>query len=351
MLDSGWLTTGKVVDEFEHAFSSMMGGRPCLAVNSATAGIGLALDVYGIGPGDEVISSCWTFSSPVMEVYRRGAKPVLVDVDPLTLNMDPAAVRSAITKHTKAIIVTHFGGEAADMDLLQSIARENGLLIIEDAAHALPTHYDGQLIGTLDTAATVFSFYATKTLTTGEGGMVVLPHDYAKRARQIRLHGIDRNVFDRYRSPSAQWSYDVVDIGLKANMTDMAAAVGVEQLKKVGSFAGDRRYIADEYHLAFSKLPLTLPPSSRDSAWHLYVIRLQQGDHGAFIERMRLRGVGCSVHFIPIHWHSFWAAKMGAIAMPVADQEFPKVVSLPIYPKMQQDDINRVIDAVRECLS
>lgn len=349
-LRSGWLTTGPMTAEFERRFSELMGGSHCLAMNSATSVFAIALRALGIGPGDEVISSPWTFSSPVMEIWKAGAKPVLVDIEPTTFNIDVRLIEEKITPRTKAMIVTHFAGYPADMDAVQSIAQKHGLKIIEDAAHALPTRYKGKLVGTLGSAVTGFSFYATKTITSGEGGMFVTDdQEIARVARQMRLHGFSRDVFDRYTSNQPKWRYDVAAEGHKANLTDLAAAIGIEQLAKMDRFNGLRRRIAGRYHEELRTARLVLPKWSMDTSWHLYVVLVPPQYRDKFIETMAQKGVGCSVHFIPIHHHSFWKEKLGPQFLPVADDLAEMVVSLPIHTRMTPRDIDQVIDAAKEC--
>jgi dTDP-4-amino-4,6-dideoxygalactose transaminase len=238
-LRSGWVTTGPKARRFEEAFAAYLGeaGLHCISVNSATAGLHLALEALGIGPGDEVITTTHTFTATAEVVRYLGADVVLVDIDAATLNLDPAAVEAAITPRTKALIPVHYAGLAADMPALMAIAQRHGLKVVEDAAHALPTTSGGRLVGTLDSDATVFSFYANKTLTTGEGGMLVTRNEaLAKRARVMRLHGIDRDAFDRFTAKRPSWHYEIVAPGFKYNLTDIAAALGLHQLKRADAF-------------------------------------------------------------------------------------------------------------------
>ncbi len=353
-LRSGWLTSGPECQEFEAQFSKLMQGSHCLAASSATAAFALLFHALKIGQGDEVISSCWTFSSPVMEIWKTGARPVLVDIDRHTLNMDPCAVEAAITPRTRGIVVTHFAGLPCDMRAIGDLARKHGIWIVEDASHALPAYHEGHMVGTLDTVAAVFSFYASKTITTGEGGMLVTRSDQiARSARVSRLHGIDRDTFSRYRQVGATWRYEVVDVGFKANMTDVAAAIGIEQLKKVFAFADKRRELARRYDARLRDTPIELPAleeGERQSAAHLYVIRPKAVSRDRLIEHLASRGIGTSVHFIPLTLHSFWQKQLDVepSTCPIALEEFQNVVSLPLYSKMTLHDADRVIEAILE---
>lgn len=360
-LRSGWITTGATCQRFEQAFRDYLGGGPeTIAVNSATAGLHLALESLGIGPGMEVIVPTMTFTATAEVVRYLGARPVFVDVDPHTLNINASAVAAAINHRTRAIIAVHYAGLACDMDPIVALARAHGLAVVEDAAHAFPTRYHGRLVGTLASDITVFSFYANKTMTTGEGGMIVTHNGrLAERMRCMRLHGIDRNAFDRYISRTPSWQYDVVAAGFKYNMTDLAAAIGIEQLRKIDRFWQRRSLLAKRYDLALDTLPLQLParplPSSTH-AWHLYPVRLHTdapiGRDNLIAELARL-GIGTSVHFIPLHRHRFWrdtyALRPGDF--PVADAAYMSLLSLPLYTRMQDEDQERVIGALRTLLS
>ncbi|MDA8100073.1 MAG: DegT/DnrJ/EryC1/StrS family aminotransferase [Nitrospiraceae bacterium] len=358
---SGWLTTGPKTKRFELAFAEFMGGNnESIAVNSATAGLHIALEAAQITAGDEVITTPYTFTATAEVVRYLGADPVFVDIDPGTFNIDAAGIERAVTPRTKAIIPVHFAGLACDMDAIIGIARRHGLRIIEDAAHALPTTYRGRMIGSMNTDAAVFSFYATKTITTGEGGMIVTGQkQLADRCRIMRLHGISRDAFDRYTSTKPAWYYEVIAPGFKYNMTDVAAALGIEQLKKARRFQKIREQMAAAYDEAFRDLPILLPPHAPEGdmhAWHLYVIRL--ADHAPvnrdrFIEKMYEKGIGCSVHFIPLHIHPYWRDryKLKPFDYPHAYHAYERAVSLPLYTRMTADDQNRVIAAVRALLA
>ena len=360
-LRSGWLTTGPKTRRFEEEFASFMGeGCEAIAVNSATAGLHLALEAIGIGPGDEVITTTYTFTATAEVIRYLGADPVLVDIDPKSMNIDPECVVAAITPRTKAIIPVHFAGLACDMAAIFAIARKHGLKIIEDAAHALPATSGSQLVGSLESDATVFSFYATKTMTTGEGGMIVTRNpDIANRCRVMRLHGISHDAFDRYTTTRPSWQYEVVAPGFKYNMTDLAASLGIPQLRKSDAFQRKRAELAARYDEAFSDLPLILPlqpPEGDIHAWHLYVIRLMDEagtDRNSFIQQMYEKGIGCSVHFIPLHIHPYWRDRyeFKPEDFPHSFQAYRGAVSLPLFTRMTEDDQERVIAAVRDILA
>lgn len=355
-LRSGWLTTGPKTRRFEEDFAMFMGGGVhAVAVNSATAGLHLALEALGIGEGDEVITTPYTFTATAEVIRYLGANPVFVDIDPDTFNINPALIHEAITEKTKAIIPVHFAGLPCDMESILEIAKKYNLKVIEDAAHALPSLYWNARIGTLESDATVFSFYATKTLCTGEGGMIVTRDSVvADRCKVMRLHGISKDVFNRYQSKVPAWFYEVVAPGFKYNMTDIAASIGMHQLKKVCQFKYDRTRIAVQYNEAFANLPVTLPPNayvSANHAWHLYPLRLTTDSpvsRDRFIELMANKGIGCSVHFIPLHIQPYWKEKYQLCEddYPEAFKAYQQEVSLPIYTKMSDTDVQRVIDAV-----
>jgi dTDP-4-amino-4,6-dideoxygalactose transaminase len=360
-LRSGWITTGPKTKRFEEEFAAMFGGdTQAIAVNSATAGLHLAVEALGIGPGDEVITTVQTFTATAEVIRYVGADPVFVDIDPDTYCTDPKEIRKAISSRTKAIIPVHYGGLSAPMDEILQLAEDYGLSIVEDAAHALPTTNGRRLIGSLPSDVAVFSFYATKTLATGEGGMLVTRNpDIAKRCRVMRLHGIDRDAFDRYTSKKPAWYYEVVAPGFKYNMTDLAAALGIQQLKKVFRFQEIRRLIADRYISAFSGLPLRLPPQPPNGdmhAWHLFAVQIDKDaavGRDEFIARMAEDSIGCSVHYRPLHLHPYWRDTYGLKPeqFPHATEICRRLVSLPIYTRMTEEDQYRVIDAVQRILS
>jgi dTDP-4-amino-4,6-dideoxygalactose transaminase len=357
---SGWLTTGKNAKQFEENFANYIGPNvEAIAVNSASMGLLLAMEALGVGPGDEVIVPTYTFSATGMMAVHLGAKPVLIDVDKHTLNIDPNLIEAAITPKTKAIVVVHFAGLACDMEAIGKIADRHRLFVIEDAAHALPCTYKGTMIGNHTSDATVYSFYATKTITTGEGGMIVTANqELAARCRTMRLHGISRDVFDRYTSKGANWYYEIVAPGQKCNLTDLAASIGIQQLKKADSFFKKREKIALRYAHEFADLPLQLPAKALAGdlhSWHLFVIRLQDNakvNREEFIAEMSANGIGCSVHFIPLHFHPYWQKKLGVKLgdFPVAEDAFKRAVSLPIYTKMTDQDVEDVVASVKKIL-
>lgn len=357
---SGWVTTGPQTKAFEQAFTDYLGGGvESLAVNSATAGLHLALEALGIGPGDEVIAPTLTFTATTEVVRYLGADPVLVDVDPVTLNMDPALVRAAITPRTRAIMPVHYGGLACDMDAILAIAKEHGLKVVEDAAHALPTTWKGTLVGQLASDVTVFSFYANKTITTGEGGMAVTRDaDLARRMRVMRLHGMNRDAFDRFTSRTPAWYYEVVAPGFKYNMTDVAAAMGVQQLARLPAFVQRRQTLAQRYHAGLAHLPLVLPaeaPAGDVHAWHLYVIRLAPGarlSRDALVQGLSDLGIGTSVHYVPLHRHPYWRDRYALTPemFPKADAAYQAMVSIPLFTAMADADQDRVIAALDQLL-
>lgn len=360
-LRSGWLTTGPKTKKFENEFAAFIGSEvEAIAVNSATAGLHLALEAAGVGPGDEVITTAYTFTSTAEVIRYLGADPIFIDIDSSTFNIDPQRIEAAITPKTKALVPVHFAGLACDMRAILEIAARHKLKVVEDAAHALPTVYNGAVIGSLKSDATVYSFYATKTMTTGEGGMVVTKDpDLANRCRVMRLHGISRDAFDRYTSNKPSWHYEVVAPGYKYNMTDIAASLGIHQLKKAWDFQHKREAMAARYDEGLRNLPLVLPPKApagSTHAWHLYVVRLHDNapvSREIFIELMAQRKIGCSVHFIPLHLHPYWRDRYGLKPedFPCALDNYMRAVSLPLYTKMGDGDQVRVIDAVRSILS
>ena len=360
-LRSGWITTGPKAKAFELDFCHYLGnGLEAVAVNSATAGLHLALEAIGIAEGDDVLTTPYTFTATAEIIRYFGANPVFVDVDPVTLNIDPDSVEAAITPRTKAIIPVHFAGLPCRMDALLQIAERHRLHVVEDAAHCLPARYKGRMIGTLDSDATVFSFYANKTITTGEGGMLVTrKRDIAERCRTMRLHGISRDVFARYSSEKPAWYYEVVAPGFKYNMSDIAASLGIQQLKKADRFHTRRRELAETYLRRLHDLPLTLPATGGGQdlhSWHLFVIRLEQNaplQRDDFIQRMADAGIGCSVHFIPLHLHPYWRQRYALKPedFPLSLAAYRQAVSLPLYPSMTNAEQERVVAAVRSLLT
>lgn len=353
---SGWLTTGPKVRQFEAEFAAYVGAKHAIAVNSATAAMHLALEAVGINSGDEVITTTMTFAATAEVVRYFNAKPVLVDVDPHTLNIDVNQIEAAVTPRTKAIIPVHVGGQSADLDALQRIADQHGLIVIEDAAHALPTHYKGRLVGSISDFTT-FSFYATKTLATGEGGMITTDNDeWAERCRVMSLHGISKDAWKRYTSEGT-WYYEIVAPGFKYNMTDVAAAMGLVQLSKLEQMNARRQEIAGEYDRAFGAHPaFEVPYVSPESThpYHLYILRLNLDrltiDRNAFIDQLRKANIGVSVHWTPLHMHPYYRQTYGYQPedFPVAYAQYQRMFSLPIYSAMSDQDTADVIEAVTQ---
>lgn len=356
VLRSGWVTTGPKTKQFEAEFAAAVGARHAIAVNSCTAAMHLALEAIGLQRGDEVITTPYTFAATAEVVRYFDARPVLVDVDERTLNLRPDLLEDAVTARTRAIIPVHIAGLPAKMDDILAIARRHGLKVIEDAAHAFPTRYKGRTIGSIGDF-TCFSFYATKTITTGEGGMICTGDDeWAERCRVMALHGISKDAWKRYTAEGS-WYYEIIAPGYKYNMTDIAAAVGLAQLAKAERMWARRRAIARHYDEAFRALPELQRPADRDDcqhAWHLYMLRLNldllQVDRARFVEEMKRRHVGTSVHFIPLHLHPYYRETYGYQPedFPVAYREYLREVSLPIYSKMSDQDVEHVIDAVTD---
>ena len=358
-LRSGWLTTGPKTKRFEEAFAEFLGDTSlhCIAVNSATAGLHLAIEAAGVVAGDEVITTTHTFTASAEVIRYLGAEPVIVDIEPSSWCIDPAQIERHITARTKAIIPVHFGGRSANMTAIHAIAKKHGLKVIEDAAHSLPATHGGKMIGTLPSDATVFSFYANKTMTTGEGGMLVTRDEaLAKRARIMRLHGIDRDAFARFNSRVPAWRYDIVAPGFKYNMTDIAAALGLVQLRRAHAMQQQRAAIAAQFDQLLAGLGITLPPHADAGdlhAWHLYPIALPSGvNRDAFIDAMFAQGIGMSVHYIPLHQQSYWrdSCQLKAEDFPVSEALYQSTASRPIYTRMTDADVRRVAAAVRVAL-
>ena len=354
VLDSGWITTGPRTRQFEAEFARYVGAKHAIAVNSCTAAMHLALEAIGLGADDEVITTPYTFAATAEVVRYFGARPVFVDVDPHTLNIRPDLIERAITPRTRAILPVHIAGLAADMDTITGVAARHNLPVIEDAAHAFPAWYNGRMIGSLS-GFTCFSFYATKTITTGEGGMVCTDNDsWAERCRIMALHGISQDAWKRY-SAEGTWFYEIVAPGFKYNMTDIAAAMGLAQLAKAERMLERRREIAGRYNTAFSGQPaLQIPADSTESrhAWHLYLLRLNLDtlriDRAQFVQEMKNRNIGVSVHFIPLHIHPYYRDLYGYRPddFPAAFEQYLRVISLPAYSKMSDQDVADVVAAV-----
>lgn len=355
VLQSGWLTTGQKVRQFEERFAEQVGAEYAVATNSCTAALHVALEALGIQEGDEVIVPTMTFAATAEVVAYFKAIPVLVDCDPATLNLDVSSLSEKITRRTKAVIPVHFAGQPCDMQGILGVAASHGLAVVEDAAHAFPSTYRGKPVGSLGDI-TCFSFYATKTLTTGEGGMATTSNQaWAERMRRMTLHGITKDAWMRY-SDAGSWYYEIGAPGYKYNLTDIAAAIGIQQLAKSVRFLDARRKIAAAYHAGFADLPeLRLPfkTPGMEHSWHLYVIQLDlerlRISRNGFIEALKKGGVGTSVHFIPLHLHPYYRSRfrLTPADFPIASDAFERVVSLPIYPRMAEADIRQVIASVR----
>jgi dTDP-4-amino-4,6-dideoxygalactose transaminase len=360
-LRSGWLTTGPRAARFEREFGEYAGVSHAIAVNSATAGLHLALAALGIGPGDEVITTPMTFCATVQSILHVGATPVLADIG-ADGNIDPEQIEQRITRRTRAIIPVHLAGLPCEMDAIWAIARRHGIHVIEDAAHAAGARYKGRPIGAgpAGTApasdAVAFSFYATKNMTTGEGGMITAHRaPLAESIRMLALHGVSHDAWDRY-TDRGDWHYDVLAHGFKYNLSDIQAAIGIHQLRKLDGFIQRRTQYAGVYHDAFAGMDeLELPPGKPACrhAWHLYVLRLNLErltiDRGEFIRQLRQRGVGTSVHFIPIPLLRFFARlPLAQYPCPRARELYPRIISLPLYPAMTEAQVHHVAQSVRE---
>ena len=353
VIRSGWLTTGSKTRAFEAAFAKLVGAKHAIAVNSCTAAMHLALEAIGVKPGDRVLTTPYTFAATAEVIRYLGAHPLFVDVRPDTLNMDMERAAAVLKRETVAAIMpVHIAGEPADLDCLRAVA--GATPIIEDAAHALPTRLDGRMVGALSTF-TCFSFYATKTLSTGEGGMLTTDDDVAAdRCRIMSLHGISRDAWKRYTAEGS-WAYEIVAPGYKYNLTDMASALGMVQLEKLDRMWHRRVSIAQRYDAAFGEhADLQLPTRSdrNQHAWHLYMLRVDndrfRGGRDLFIQELRKRNIGASVHFIPLHLHPYYRDTYGYKPedFPIATREYGREISLPIYSKMSDRDVDDVIDAV-----
>lgn len=353
-LRAGWLTMGQKTIGFEDKFRQYIGAQHAVSMNSCTAALHLALKAAGIKEGDEVLLPAVTFTATAEVITYFRATPVLVDVDAETFNIDVAAMEKKITKKTKAVIPVHFAGQPCDMDEICDLAGRRDLLVIEDAAHAIPAWYRGKRVGTIGDL-TCFSFYATKALTTGEGGMVTTENEeWAERMRILRLHGISKDAWKRYTNEGS-WYYEVLEAGYKYNMTDIQASLGVAQLRKLDWMWNRRKAIAERYTEAFNSLHEVNVPQvkkDRESAWHLYVIKLGLDaltiDRNRFIEELKGTGTMASVHFIPLYKHPFYreAFHYSPADYKVSERIFGEIISLPIYPGMTDAETGHVVDSV-----
>jgi len=354
-LHSDWITTGPKTKAFEAKLGAYLGAPGIVALNSCTAGLHVGLVALGIGPGDEVIVPAMTFCATANVVEHVGARPILVDVCPDTLNMDPEAVAKAITPRTKAIIPVHYAGHPVDLDPIFALAKQHGLVVMEDAAHALPAKYKGVMVGSRSNLA-AFSFYATKNLTTIEGGCLTGDSALVDKARIIGHHGMNRDAWKRF-DKSGSWYYEVVLPGFKYNMTDVQAAIGLHQLDRLEGFQRRRREVVAAYAKGFGDLAAIQLPVERaevESAWHLYVIRLNLKhltiDRNAFIEELKTRNIGTSVHYLPVHMHPFYRDKYGYKPedCPVAADAFSRMLTLPLHPGLSDQDVQDVVDAAQD---
>jgi dTDP-4-amino-4,6-dideoxygalactose transaminase len=354
---SGWLTTGARTAAFESDFQRYTGARFALALNSCTAALHLALVALGVGPGDEVITTPLTFCSTVHAIVHTGATPVLADVDE-NGNLDPQSVEARITPRTKALLPVHLAGLPCQMDELWQLAKRHRLLVVEDAAHAVGTHYRGHHLGAVgasESDAVAYSFYATKNLTTGEGGMVTTNREELfLRMKCLALHGINRDAWNRY-SEKGTWFYQVLEVGFKYNLSDLQSAIGIQQLQKLERFTARRRELASRYQRAFAAIPeLECAPEGEEGrhAWHLYLLRLRLGrlsiGRDEVLAQLRERGIGISVHFIPVSLHPVYQDLGLRNPCPKAIAMYERMFSLPLYPAMTDEQVDRVIGAVSE---
>lgn len=354
-LKSDWITKGPKTLEFEKEFAAYVGAKHAVAVNSCTAALHLALVAAGIGPGDEVITTPFTFAASANVIIHTGATPVFADIDPITMNIDAEQIKAKLTSRTKAIVPVHIAGHPCDMDGILALARQHNLFVLEDAAHAVYTQYKGRMIGSISNA-TAFSFYATKNLVTGEGGMVTTDDPgLADKIRVLSLHGMSRNAWNRYTA-AGSWFYEILYPGYKYNMTDIQAALGLSQLAKLERLQAVRRGIAAQYNEAFGNMPELEIPVELDyarHAWHLYVLKLNlaklKTDRNQFIEELKAEKIGTSVHFIPVHLHPYYRDTFGYQPgdFPRAAETFERILSLPLYPRMSDQDRLDVIEAVK----
>lgn len=354
-LKSNWITKGPKTNKFETQFAEYIGVKHAIAVNSCTAGLHLSLVAAGLGVGDEVITTPMTFAASANVIIHTGATPIFADIDPVTMNIDVNEIRKKITPRTKAIIPVHIAGHPCEMDEIMGLAQEHNLFVLEDAAHAVYTQYKGKLIGSIGNA-TAFSFYATKNLATGEGGMVTTNDDaLAEKIRIMSTHGMSRNAWNRYSS-SGSWYYEILYPGFKYNMTDIQAALGITQLAKLERMQGVRLEIAERFNEEFGKMPELEIPVTKDyarNAWHLYILKLNLGklsiDRAKFIEELKEEQIGTSVHFIPLPMHPYYRDTFNFQKgdFPQAETTYERIISLPLYPKMSKQDTEDVIEAVK----
>jgi dTDP-4-amino-4,6-dideoxygalactose transaminase len=356
-LRSGWLTYGPKTQRFEREFAAFAGARHAVAVSSCTAGMHVALLAAGIGPGDEVITSTLTFCSTVNVILHAGATPVLADVCADDLNIDPAEIARRITPRTRAIMPVHYAGQACRMDEILALAAQHGLKVIEDAAHCAGSSYRGRPVGSLGDMS-VFSFYAIKNLSTGEGGMVTTDDAaLASRLGILRNQGLDASAWNRYASDGAAY-YSVLEPGFNYRMGDIQASLGLHQLRRLPEFNARRAALADLYTQRFEDVAEIETPVIRPEVgmnWHLYVIRLRDSQltRDELIAGLKQRGIGTAVHFLPVHMHPYYRETFGYQKgdYPVAEREFERLISIPLSPQMTERDVDRVVDAIEDILA
>jgi dTDP-4-amino-4,6-dideoxygalactose transaminase len=357
-LKSGWLTLGPRTREFERVVAEYVGVRDAAALHSCTAGLHLAMVVFGVGPGDDVVLPALNFAAGPNMVLHLGARPVLADVDPETLNVTPETLERAATDRTKVFMPVHFAGRPCDMPEIVDFAHARGAKVLGDAAHAIGADQRGKKVGSV-ADATSFSFYVTKAITTGEGGMVTAPDEnVATRIRRLSLHGMSSDAWKRY-GECGPWYYEILEAGYKYNMSDIQAALGLCQMERIDEFREARDRIAGIYRAGLAAEDgITVPPTYTDGhhAWHLYpiqinldVVRLSRDD---FIRALVDERIGVSVHFIPVHYHPFFSARLGYSrgAFPTTERYYGRAVSLPIYPSMTDADAADVVEAVTKLL-
>lgn len=358
-LKSGWITTGPKVKLFEEDFKAYVGAPYAVSLNSATAGLHVALLALGIGPGDEVITTPMTFAATVNMIVRVGARPVFVDIEPGTLNMDTSAIREKITVKTRVILPVHFAGQPCDMDIISKIAMDSGLAVLEDAAHAVGTEYKGRKIGSLDSVS-VFSFHPIKNITTGEGGMFCTRDErLAEEVALLKFHGMSREAWKRYSAQGTP-NYDIVLPGFKYNMLDIQAALGIHQLRKLDAFIERRREIAEFYNKAFAEVEEVITPAlvpyGHRHAWHLYtpLIKIEKLtiDRDGFMAELKKENIGTGLHFKAVHHHPYYRETLNIAAgeLPNADYASDRILSLPLFPKMTLDDALDVVEAVKNVI-
>lgn len=355
-LQSGWLAKGPRTIEFERRFAEYVGARYAVAMNSCTASLHVALLAAGVGSGDEVITSPMTFAASANTIIHAGATPVFVDIDPATGCIDPDEIEKRITSKTKAIVPVHYSGQACDLDRIYEIADRYDLFVSEDAAHAIYTRYKDRLIGYRPKGAVSFSFYATKNICTGEGGMLVTDNEHiAEKARMLITHGMSRNAWNRY-AKGGSWRYEIEEPGFKYNMFDIQAALGLKQLERIDAMQKRREEIAMTYNTAFQKIDAietpTLDNGTTTHSWHLYIIKLRLEklsiDRDRFIDELYENNIGTSVHFIPVHLLNAYKNRFGYKEgdFPKAEDHFRRILSLPLYSSMSDADVKDVVEAV-----